>query len=152
MASVVCFEAVRAGNGGEPVWQQVTDPPYVAERSGMLVAELPSADKGYPRASVNGLAVVAGVQRVRPGDLVRVELGPDQATSYVVGSPAPAREPGQGRPCAFTGLPVRGAAFRCVCGMLLAEEVVAQLGHCPGCAAPLNAQADARRCPPEELL
>jgi len=166
MASVVCFEQVKAADGPGTQWCERRDPPFVAERGGMLVAELPTTGKPYPRAYVNGLEVIAGVQRVHTGDLVRIVLAKDEVVSYVVGRCVAAREPGAGRTCAFTGLPIRGQAVRCACGLIVNDDVAAQLSDCPLCGRPLAAkvseeifgdslghfgtgQAD---WPPEELL
>lgn len=152
MATVLCFENVQTDDGKDGQWRPVDDPPFLAERSGLLVAELPAPAQGYPRAFVNGLEVVAGIQLVRPGDLVRITLARDRSVSYVVGRPVPAREAGDGRPCAFTGLPIRGQAVRCTCGLLMAVEAVDQIDQCPQCARQLKAETEANDWPPEELL
>ncbi len=152
MSSILCYEGVEAGDGSRTEWRPVLDPPYLSERSGMLVAELPPSERGYPRAFVNGLEVIAGVQLVRPGDIVRIYLSEGRSVSYVVGVCAAVREAGEGRPCAFTGLPIRGQAIHCTCGLLMTEEAIAQLGQCPQCGHELNPEAGTRSLPPEELL
>lgn len=154
MSSVLCYQEATASDGSRQEWRAVFDPPCLAERSGMLVVELPASEPASrpPRAFVNGLEVIAGVQVVRAGDIVRIVEADGRCVSYVVGRPAPAREPGGGRPCGFTGLPIRGQAINCTCGLLMMEEAVEQLRQCPVCGRDLSPEAGPGELPSEAML
>lgn len=152
MSAILCFQGVEQGGGDGTEWRPVVNPPYLAERGGMLVVELPPTERGYPRAFVNGLEVIAGIQVVQPGDIVRILLNQGESLTYVVGRCAAVRERGEGRMCDFTGLPVHGGAVRCPCGLFMAEEAIAQLGACPRCGRALDPEAATREVPPEEMI
>ena len=147
MTTIVCYEP-QADEEDRAVWRRVTDAPYLIERQGTLVIELP--ERGRCRALVNGLDVLGRIQVVERGDLVRVFEPGGTETSYVVGRVVPSVEPGEGRPCQFTGKPIAGKAILCSsCHSLFALEVAEQLEGCPVCGAPLGGQDEP---PPEEEL
>jgi hypothetical protein len=82
-----------------------------------------------------------GIRVVGPGG---------EEVSYVVGRVSPSLEPGGGRTCQFTGVPIGGQAIACwSCGALFAEEVSEQLEGCPVCGEPLGEHDE---LPPEEEL
>ena len=131
------------------MWRRITAPPLLSDRQGVLVVELPQ--RGRCRAFVNGLDVLGGLQVVERGDLVRVIDAEGAEVSYVVGRVLPSAEPGEGRPCQFTGKPIDGEAVACSsCGALFAREVCEQLGRCPACGEPLGEEED--DVPPGEEL
>jgi hypothetical protein len=147
MSTIVCYQPEQE-QGDRPVWRRIATPRFLTERQGVLLIELPR--RGRYRAFVNGLDVVGGLQVVERGDLVRVIDPAGEEVSYVVGRVLPSAEPGEGRPCQFTGKPIDGEAVVCAsCGSLFAREVCDQLNRCPVCAEPLGDEDDV---PPEEEL
>jgi len=149
MTTIVCYEPqAEEDEEDRAVWRRITDAPYLTERQGTLVIELP--ERGPCRALVNGLDVLGRIQVVERGDLVRV-FGPGGAElSYVVGRAVPSVEPGEGRACQLTGRPIAGRAVLCsCCHRTFALEVAEQLGDCPVCGEPLGTEDE---MPPEEEL
>ncbi|GIW89854.1 MAG: hypothetical protein KatS3mg109_0286 [Pirellulaceae bacterium] len=147
MATIACFESALnpEAKSHQGKWRMCHDPPYLKQVRHTLVISVP----GDTRVSVNGLPVIGRLQVVRPGDLVR-SFGSDGCeVSYVVGSVLPRYEPGQGRQCQLTGLPVEDQGVRCACGRLYCQGVANQLEHCPVCQASLLGNIPE---PPEELL
>ena len=150
MATVRCFEA-KATDQGVVTWQKVAAPPHFVVRSGVAYLEAPGAGKRRVRAYVNGMEVIAGIQVVVRGDLVRIIMGKGEEASYVVGGVVADTVPGEGQPCSFSGLPIQGMAVRCACGAVLSEEAAKQIGQCPKCEEPLGGNED-EQVPGEELL
>jgi len=147
MTTIVCYEP-QAEETDRAVWRRITDAPYLTERQGTLVLELPGRRR-Y-RALVNGLDVLGRIQVVERGDLVRVFEPGGAEVSYVVGRAMPSVEPGGGRACQLTGKPIVGEAILCSsCNSMFALEVAEQLGDCPVCGAPLGVEDEV---PPEEEL
>ena len=150
MATVRCFEA-KAGGQGVVTWQKVAGPAHFVVRSGVVYLEVPGAGKRRVRAYVNGMEVIAGIQVVVRGDLVRIVMGKGEEASYVVGSVVADMAPGEGQTCSFSGMPIRGMAVRCACGAVLSEEAAKQIGQCPKCEEPLGGDKD-DQVPGEEML
>lgn len=113
-----------------------------------------AADAGRRRGRgiyVNGRPVI-GLQAVRSGDFVRITHRDGATDSYRLG-PCPAEaEPGEGRRCAFTGLPISGPAIRCPgCGRLYKEAVIEETERqCPVCGTAVD--TDPEPDWPEEVL
>ena len=146
MSSIVCFELLGEAGSDDRTWGRLQKPPYLRQCGGRLVVELPRRSRA--KVYVNGLPVVGRLQVVAPSDLVRIACDSGAETSYVVGGVPPSREPGRGRLCQFTGLPIEGEAVRCACGGLFATAVAEQLGVCPHCKASLTGEVQE---PPEEM-
>lgn len=147
MSTIVCYQP-ECLEGGQDAWRRITDPEHLSQRQGTLVVELPK--RGRYRAFVNGLDVLGGIQVVDRGDLVRIVDPGGEEVSYVVGRVSTSLEPGGGRPCQFTGMPIDSQAVACSsCGALFAEEVSEQLDACPACGEPLGQHDE---LPPEEEL
>jgi hypothetical protein len=147
MSTIICYQP-ECLEGHQDAWRRITDPEHLSQRQGTLVVEFPK--QGRYRGFVNGLDVLGGIQVVERGDLVRI-VGPSGVeVSYVVGRVSPSLEPGGGRTCQFTGVPIGGQAIACwSCGALFAEEVSEQLEGCPVCGEPLGEHDE---LPPEEEL
>lgn len=150
MTSLTAFRAGAAKEGEDIRWEPAARPTGLVTIAGEAFVVL-SWWHRKQRAYVNGLEVV-GLQAVRPGDFVRV-LGPDgQEVAYRVGGRAGGEEPGRGRRCDFTGLPISGQAVRCPgCGRLFKKELTDQEEACPVCKAPFG-PAGGADLPGEELL
>jgi len=147
MTTIVCYEP-QPEQDDRAVWRRVTDAPYLTERQGTLLIELP--ERRRCRALVNGLDVLGRIQVVERGDLVRVFEPGGREIAFVVGRAMPSVEPGEGRACQLTGRPIAGRAVRCSsCRRTFALEVAEQLGDCPLCGEPLGTEDE---MPPEEEL
>ena len=135
-------------------WQRVDNPPHLVNYGNSWFVETPPYRKGAHgvRAYVNGFPVV-GLHAVKPGDLVRIVPGRrnEKKAAYRVGRTHAGVEPGEGRRCSFTGLPIEGTAIQCPqCGRLFKEEIRCEMRACPICGTPFEEDASER--PPEELL
>lgn len=111
-------------------WKFITDPPFVASYGGDDFVEVP--EESRLRAYVNGFKVVGGLQVLEPGDFVRVFSSKKKEVSFsFAGRTSVTIEPGDGRICAFTRIPIKGMAVICrVCGKVFSEEVMEQIGSC----------------------
>jgi len=144
MTEVACWQSRHDEEADLSTWQSVPPPPWLQWVGDELAVALLPGRSG----TVNGLPVVAGLQVVRPGDLVRVTAPDGSATALVVGQVQARREPGNGRTCQFSGLAIRGEAVRCSCGRLFCATVQKTYDRCPGCGRQF--EADVR--PSERLL
>lgn len=142
MNSITCFEPAEADG-----WRQSAGPRYLCEQDGTLLIDLGRTARR--QVHVNGLPVIGGLQVVQAGDLVRIARANRPDLTYIVGGVQAVRQPGRGRRCQFTGLPIKGEAVRCACGALYSSDVADQMADCPQCQASLRGQLPA---PPEELL
>jgi len=150
VTTAIAFVARRDPNREELRWERITSPPCVASYSqaDFVMLDAGQAQTGY----VNGFRIVGGMHVLSTGDLVRV-FGSDGEVSFrYVGRCMAGTEPGRGRRCAFTGLPIDGTAVRCPnpqCKRLLSKAVAHQIGRCM-CHTPLKSEDMAE--PGEELL
>jgi hypothetical protein len=130
-------------------WKFITDPPYVVSYAGNDFVEVP--EESGLSAYVNGFKVV-GLQVLEPGDFVRVFSHRKKKVSFrFAGRTSVTVEPGDGRICAFTRIPIKGMAVICRrCGKVLSEEVMKQIGSCL-CGSPLKHDAKQDQ-PSEDLL
>lgn len=148
MPNVLSFQVEEAADQSAQ-WRRTTSAPKLVVRGGAMMVDAPA--DAAERVFLNGLPVLQS-QPVQSGDLVRI-LHASGETTYVVGGPLPSAEPGNGRCCRFTGLPIAGQAVRCGCGGLFAAHVADQLGACPLCKSALVLTAERTFSPPpEELL
>jgi hypothetical protein len=149
MADIAFARAVSA-DLQEAQWEVIREPPYVDCYGGQSFVSAPTS-QGAPRVFVNGLPVF-GIQPVEPGDWVRIIEPDGGGLNYRLGLGAGGvTESGNNRPCAFTGLPIRSTAVRCLaCDRLYSQAAVEQIGTCV-CGSSLEAQPPERN-PGEELL
>lgn len=119
--------------GDELMWETLDSPPFLINRGKHAFLIPPRRARAY----VNGIPVVGGIQAVQSGDLVCVvEDGADIAISYRVEVGHASAEPGQGRPCAFTGRPITGMAVRCAaCDRVVHVDVAREIENCPACGS-----------------
>ncbi|MBN2564802.1 MAG: hypothetical protein JXB46_03745 [Candidatus Eisenbacteria bacterium] len=155
MKTAICFQI--AEDNSVVQWVPQDNPPFLVNRSGMLVVELPMGEDEPPRVFVDGMVVVARTHLVPLGALVRIVWPDGRTIAYKVHRPVIDHqvEPGNGRPCGFTGLPIKGEAVRCPgagCGLLLASEVVTQVERCPRCNTSLQTRPTPEEMPGEEEL
>ena len=137
MPTVIAFAVEEPGGKAPLKWRRLTAPPGLVSHGGADFVQEPPGGS----AAVNGFTVV-GLQVLRPGDLVRVVAG-GRETAYVYRGRRPTIEPGRGRACRVTGLPITGQAMICTCGQLIIkEEVARKLARCPVCQAELQPQGD----------
>lgn len=150
MAATMAFRRGEAEAGDEARWVDMPNPPYLSSYGDDDFVYLP--DEAGLLAYVNGVEVVAGLQAIKPGDFVRIVRRGREETAYrFAGRCAATAEPGGGRRCAFTRMPIEGDAVRCRgCGGWVSAKVVEQIGAC-ACGRALSAD---RQAPPpaEELL
>ena len=141
---VCAFELVGGGEGAR--WRFLPDPPGIVSLDGDDFAV--AFRRKRTRVYVNGSRVTT-ILVLKPGDLVSVHDG-GKVTTYRYGGRRTRREEGKGELCAFTRLPIEGAALRCACGALLEEAVAEQIGVCPRCGREVSAGEP--RPPTEEVL
>ena len=142
----------RIEDAGGPSWKPVQNLPYGFQHGTDTFIRLKPSPRGKARASVNGYPVMGGFQIVETGDIIRIANGKGQVSTYrLMQASGTCPEPGEGRRCAFTGLPINGQALRCLpCGRLVCATVAGQVGVC-ACKGSLESTA-AQNCPAEELL
>jgi len=147
--TTLAFRRMTEGSEDDTRWGEISDPPYLTAYGQDDFVELP--DVAGLCAYVNGVRVAGRFQVVLPGDFVRVVCGGREVVSYRFAGRHPGgAEPGRGRRCAFTRMPIEGTAVSCDCGRLSSTRVVEQIGTCvcdralrPDCKTP---------SPAEELL
>jgi hypothetical protein len=150
MPTILAFQRATEVSDDEVWWTELPDPPYVTTLGDDEFVQLP-ADRQVS-AYVNGVRVMGGLQALLPGDFVRVLHREGEAVAFrFAGRSAGAVEPGRGRRCAFTRMPIEGDAVRCrPCGRLVSASVVEQVGACV-CGRTLQLERESS-FPAEELL
>jgi len=149
MAELTAYMPGTKENSEGAYWKLITDPPYVVSYAGDDFVEVP--EESGLHAYVNGYKVVGGLQVLEPGDFVRVFSHRKKEVSFrFAGRVSVNVEPGDGRICAFTRIPIKGMAVICRrCGKVLSEKVMKQIGSCV-CGKPLK--HDNNQDPPSENL
>lgn len=150
MAKVTAYMPGIKENSEVASWKLVSDPPYVVSYAGDDFVEVPEESELH--VYVNGYKVVGGLQVLEPGDFVRVFSRRKKEVSFrFAGRISVTVEPGDGRICAFTRIPIKGMAVICRrCGKVLSEKVMKQIGSCV-CGMPLKNDAKQDQ-PSEDLL
>jgi hypothetical protein len=150
MVQGIAFKIACQGDVEETHWTLLPKPPYLRAFGGRLFVRVPKS--GYSgKLFVNGYPVL-GMQAVDTGDWVRLVKRDGESTVYRVAARASAvMAEGHGRPCAFTGLPIRGEAVCCLaCGRLYSPATAEQIEVCM-CGTLLKPDV-APAVPEEELL
>ena len=149
MTTTSAFVPSLADGEDERRWDLISDPPHVVSYGDDDFVQLP--DEAEITAYVNGVRVIGGLQLIEAGDLVRViQRGPTGVSYRFAGRPTSRVEPGNGRRCAFTRMPIDGSAVRCgQCDRVVSEKVAQQIGSCV-CGTPLAPNSPAT--PPAEVL
>ncbi len=150
MATTMAFQRAAEGFEDEARWISASDPPFVVAYGGDDFIQLP--DEMGLCGYVNGVRVVGCFQAILPGDFVRIERhGREPVAFRFAGRRPDGAEPGRGRPCAFTRMPIEGDSVACGgCGRIVSVRVAEQIGMC-ACGRPLR-QDRGTPPPAEELL